>query len=310
MKLFTCDVNIGGMVRKFSALVEATQEDSIDECLLRAGGRVRSRTKNHVFPTHNDGRWPELEESTKKRKLNYNSLSLLINPGRGKTGERSIVQRIVREDEARKSSAAREEQVRERIIKAVFRRRPTVTLDARLSGARKRQQQAIEYIKIAARIGQRGGISNVVRFAKREVMRAKRHGAILRAFRQAKAAGHRFSQKEQRALLRQSARRYRAEAAATEMLGALFESITMKLIEGKRIEVFSASFLGPIHNEGGMTTGHGSVMKKREFMFLVEGDVDFLIELLREKMITAWHGAAPSEGLRWMAHYAAEEGIL
>jgi len=154
--------------------------------------------------------------------------------------------------------------------------------------------------------------SDVIAFAERERERRKKHSAALRAAREMPLVGNeewrtsrtkgkdgkiktfRYvanASEERKRQMRVGARRYNAAESSTRMLGGLENSITMRLIDGKRIEVFSKARIGAIHNFGG-TAGHGARIPQREFMYLADSDLDFLANLLREQGVAAWIEAA------------------
>lgn len=194
-----------------------------------------------------------------------------------------------------------------------------------IAAAQKDQAQTIHQFltrAIAANIGRaatrgamgrfqrRAGLNDadIVAFARRELDRKKRHSAALRAAREMPLTGNeewrtsKFKDKdgkiktfryvanasaERRRMMRLGGQRYRASEKSTRILGGLEDSITMRLVKGKRIEVFSKARIGAIHNFGG-TAGHGARIPKREFMFLVDSDLEFLANLLREQAVAAW----------------------
>lgn len=304
MPLFTFKVDVSGAARRFSALVGATQGEALDTALLRTGGVIRARTKRDVFATEGAGKWTALDPQTIKRKMTLAQAQLLTSHGRGI--KHSVPHLIVREAAAIEKTKAREAMLRKRLADLAARGRKTEATERSLAVAMTRQRKVIDYLRSKRFAATAAGIGNtaaLIAFAQREVARAKEHGAVLRSFKAAKKAGHRFSVEEQRALLRQSKRRYNVSEASTRMLGGLEDSLSLHLVEGKRIEVFSHAHIGAIHNFGG-TAGHGARIPKREFMFLVQSDIEFLVELLKEQMIKAWLDAAPDSATHWQAHYA------
>lgn len=307
MSLFSFSVDVSGVARKFSALVDATQGEALDTALLRTGGVVRARTKRDVFATEGAGKWPGLAQSTLDRKMTLARAQLLTAHGRGV--QHSVPHLIVREAAAIEKTKAREAMLRIRLAAQAAKGRKTAATERSIATALGRQRKAIDYLRSKRFAATAAGFANtaaLIAFAQKEVARAKEHGAVLKSFKAAKKAGHKFSAEEQRALLRQSKRRYSVSEASTRMLGGLENSLSLHLVEGKRIEIFSKAHIGAIHNFGG-TAGHGAKIPKREFMSLVDSDIEFLIGLLKENMIKAWLDAAPDSATHYQAYFAARD---
>lgn len=303
-KLFTFSLDLSGAARKFSALIDATQGEALDEALLRTGGKIRSRTKRYVFGTEGGGQWQALDPETVKRKMTLARAQLLTSHGRGI--KHSVPHLIVREAAAIERTRVRDAMLQARLEMKRAKGHKTEATEKQIARVLTRQRKAIDYLRskrFAATAAGFASTAALIAFAQKEVARAKEHGAALRAFKAAKKAGHRFSLKEQRALLLRGKRRYNVSEASTRMLGGLENSLWLNLVEGKRIEVFSHAFIGSIHNFGG-TAGNGARIPARKFMYLVESDIKFLIDLLREQMIKAWLDAAPDSATHWQAHYA------
>lgn len=304
MALFTFKLDLGGAARKFSALVDATQGEALDTALLRTGGVIRARTKRDVFGTEGAGSWQALDPETVKRKMTLARAQLLTSHGRGV--KHSVPHLIVREAAAIERTKVREAMLQARLEMKRAKGHKTDATEKSIAVALTRQRKAIDYLRskrFAATAAGFASTAALIAFAQREVERAKVHGAALRAFKAAKKAGHRFSPEEQRALLLRGKRRYNVSEASSRMLGGLEDSISLNLVEGKRIEVFSHAFIGAIHNFGG-TAGNGARIPARKFMFLVDSDITFLVELLKEQMIKAWLDEAPDSATHWQAYYA------
>ena len=286
MSLFTFNVDISGMARKFSALIDATKGDALNEALLRTGGKVRSRIKGDVFGTEGAGKWPALAQSTQDRKMNIHEVALLQ-----KNYRTSHVQNIAKAAHQIAQAKAREQALKNRIAELQRKGRDRAAAKAvkTFHDVQGKIADREAFIRSFRHRAAAAGIRDVVAFALHDVSREKKRRAIVAAQNAAKRAGHGFGDDEKgaRAAARASTRRYRASEKSTRMLGGLEDSITMRLVDGKRIEVFSKARIGAIHNFGG-TAGHGAKIPAREFMFLVDGDMEFLAGLLREQMIQAW----------------------
>ena len=286
MPLFTFSVDISGMARKFNAMVGATQGEALNEALLRTGGKVRSRIKGDVFGTEGAGKWPALAQSTQDRKLNIHEVALLQ-----KNYRTSHAQNIAKASHQIAQAKAREQAIKNRIAELQRKGRDRAAAKAvkAIHDVQGKIADREAFIRSFRHRAVAAGIRDVVAFAVRDVEREKKRRAIVKAQAIARRAGHGFGDDEKgaRAAARASTRRYRASEKSTRMLGGLEDSISIHLVDGKRIEIFSKARIGAIHNFGG-TAGHGAKIPAREFMFLVDGDLEFLAGLLREQMIEAW----------------------
>src|ERR1017187_403068 len=92
---FHFTVHIDGLERGFNALADSLDDEGVRTALMRTGGHIRGRARR-AFAASGPG-WAPLSPETVKRKITSEKIALLSNPGRGKTGERSIVQRVVRD---------------------------------------------------------------------------------------------------------------------------------------------------------------------------------------------------------------------
>lgn len=255
--------------------------------LLRAGGVIRARARR-IFAAEGPG-WAPLAESTLKRKLTEPQLNLLRDTGRGKTGERSVVQRIVRDAAGAEKWTHRATAIGERLAKARLKGRTTAALEGKYNAALVQQRTYIDKIRKHRFSAVAAGIrpSELVAFARREVHRQKAHGKILRAFRQLKRAGAQFAPEEQRRMLRQGARRYRASEDSTRILGGLANTLGLHLVGPMTVRAYSKAYISGIHNDGG-TAGHGAQIKARPFLQLLESDSEALAAFLLEDAMEAW----------------------
>ncbi len=286
MPVISFSVDVSGMARKFSALIGATQGAALDEALLRTGGKVRSRIKNDVFGTEGAGKWPGLAQSTLDRKMNIHEVDLLEKKYRT-----SHAQNIARASQQLAKATERAKAIGARVdaLHAKGREKAIAKAKATLADVHGRIAEREQFIRSFRHRATAAGISDLVAYSLHEVAREKRRRAIVKAQGEAKRAGHGFGddEKGRRAAARAGTRRYSASEKSTRMLGGLEDSLSLHLVDGKRIEIFSKARIGAIHNFGG-TAGNGAKIKPREFMFLVDSDIEFLVGLLHEQMIHAW----------------------
>ena len=386
---FQLSVDLDNMKEKLEDLVDACQ--NLKTPLLRAGGVVRSRV-NGIFRAQGPG-WAPLagsaEDNKNRRekglqerigstfalKPNMDWVKLHQNLGRGRTGARSIVQRIVREAAGADRWKQRKEIIREqidaieiawksklpargkrkakaeeKIQKAVnalrsyvdepstvsdeprYQEEPlasgkvqkakesikryqaraamiergiakgpsTKTKEKRYAAHVMREQNYLNKINVYAQVAARshppeGGFKNVdqiIRYARREVARAKAHGEVQRRYkRMMRPGGYSgmlktpmvLSDRERRTFLRQHARRYKATASSTRILGNLDQTIGMKLIGHNAVRIYSGAFISGIHNGGGVA-GHGAVIPARPFIFLLNSDAQALAQFIVEEI--------------------------
>jgi phage gpG-like protein len=282
--------------RSIAALAAALEDPSTP--LLRVGGVIRSRARK-AFAAGGPG-WKPLAPSTQKRKITAAEVELLVNRGRGKTAERSIVQRVVRDADAIGKWAAREETIKAQIESARSRGKKTGTLEKRRDAAVEQQKKRLDNFKAYDAAGDKAGISGdaLVMYARREVARAKARGALLRQYRairkQERAESayrgvdvRAMSVESRRAISRLGARRYQAREESTRILGGLENTISMKLVDGG-VRVFSKAYIGGIHNEGG-TAGNGAQIPARPFLDLLDSDKIALARFLEEQALAEWN---------------------
>jgi phage gpG-like protein len=271
------------------ALAEALQETKVP--LLRAGGQIRARAFR-AFGQGGPG-WAPLAPSTEARKITSAEISLFRSNGkmRGKTRERSIVERTVREAAGIAKWSAKADALNSAIDHARKAGKKTKGLESRLDKAYTQQRDRLKKIAVYAQFGEDAGISprKFVAYAKREFNRARAHGKILRAHKELKKAGYAFDEAEQRKMLRQSARRYRADEDSTRILGTLDRTLGMK-VDGDKVRVYSKALISGIHNDGG-TAGHGARIPARPFLELKQADIDLFVEACREQALAAWEDA-------------------
>lgn len=293
---FRFNVDIDGVERAFHALADSIEDVTVP--LLRTGGAIRSRARK-LFQSEGNGKWPALSPATIKRKITSAEVALLRVGESGRSGQRSIVQRIVRDAAGAAQWSGRADAISDQIEKV--RRKSVKTLSQTFSGiarvkrleekrgkaltqARTRIEKILSYRHLAKQASIEA--NELVAYARREVARSKAHGRVQRAVKQLQRAGYAMSDQERRSMLRQSARRYKASEASTRMLGGLEDTLGMK-VDGATLAVYSKAFISGIHNEGG-GAGHGAQIKKREFLSIEPGDLDIFVEAVQEAGITAW----------------------
>lgn len=294
---FVFKLDVDGVEEGIHALIDSIKD--IRAPLLRVGGKMRSRAK-HAFEAGGPG-WKDLDEATKRRKANLAQVQLLSNLGRGKTGERSAVERIVRDARGAEAWRAKEQALVERVKAASRAGRKTETLERRRGAASRqadeRTAKIMRYRATAAAAGVGGSYQQIVAFARREVTRAKWHGKVLSAVRKLRKAGVSLTVEERRRMTRQHQRRNLARVESTRVLGSLYDTIGFHLIDdGQGVRAYSKAYIGAIHNYGG-TAGHGARIPARPFLRLTSEDADDLVKFLEEHMVTAWRtGSAESVG--------------
>ncbi len=284
---FKFSVNIDGLERSFNALAESLEDEGVKTALLRTGGHIQSRARK-IIRAEGPG-WDALDPATLKRKMTSAQVSLLAVRGRGKTGERSVVQKVVRDAAGADKWNAKAAVLNSAIERARSAGKKTKGLESRHAKAITQAKNRLANIHDLRHLATAAGVSDLIKFARKEVARSKAHGGVLRGFKALKKAGYTFSAEEQRKMLRQKKRRYNAREESTRILGSLYDTIGMHVDSG-RLKVYSKAYISGIHNDGG-TAGHGANIPKREFMKLVAADLDLFVEILNEEAIEAWEEA-------------------
>lgn len=312
MPLFTFTVDISGMERRFSALVDATRPDALKVPLLKAGVHVEHRIQHDVFDAGGPG-WKPLAPESQKRKDHALAYAALVSSGNRRS--ESALAKAVRFQAAAARYAAQAE------------KKPGTKVAARnLARAASFERSAGEIIMQHRAVLQGGRITrgSLLAMALKEQNRRERHGAALKRARAmplqegesrktvrwerwkpmkgiSSADLYKYSTRqtmsrqvvvnpslERRRVGSAGKLRYQDRQGSKQILGDLRNSIKVKFRgEGQSaaVDIFSPARIAPFHNFG---LGHNP---QRKFMDLVAEDLDFLAERCKEQMIDAWNEA-------------------
>ena len=176
---WTATVDLSLLNERIERLIEAAGD--VSEPLLRCGGLLRARARGR-FAVGGPG-WAELSPETKKRKITQAEVNLLRDPGRGKTGQRSLVQRVLRDVKGLKKSNERITKLQERIAGRHAAGKDASSILNQLEMTKRQRMRRESFIRFVQHIADEGNVGDVVKFAEKEAARARRHGENLRIAR-------------------------------------------------------------------------------------------------------------------------------
>lgn len=141
---FKLTVNLENVRDKLEALADRCHD--LDTPLLRAGGVIRSRV-HRIFAAEGPG-WPALAAATLAKKPNMAWVRIHQDLGRGRTGQRTILQRVVREHKGARHWLDRQTQINKQIdaVEQTWRSKLPEKKKAR-ERAEEKVQKAVELLR-------------------------------------------------------------------------------------------------------------------------------------------------------------------
>lgn len=259
-------VNLAGLERRFSALVAAASDPKT--ALLRCGGVVRSHSER-TFATQGPG-WAPLAPATMARKLDAAQVAFLAKTN----GKRASALALALD---RKMNQTR---------LAVMRAR-TEAATIRAQGRLRSQEGAAAALELAFASKRLSSFAAMVAFAQKDRERARKHGAAMKAAREAFKAGQITAEEKRRIAAQGKRRQIASTGSAAQMLGNLDKSIAMALTGPRQVSIFSKSRIGGVHNVGG-TAGHGAKIPARPFMYIPDNARPVFAEIVTEELTDAF----------------------